>query len=215
MANHVVLLGDSIFDNQAYVRPDPAVIEQLREELPPGWRATLLAVDGSVTSDVAAQLRQVPHDASHLVVSAGGNDALGASGILAEPARSAWEVFARLADVQDRFREEYEAMLDALLAPGRAAAVCTVYDPNYGDDPVQRLARVGLSVFNDVITRAAARRGLPVIDLRVAFDSPGDYANPIEPSAVGGRKLARLLRHLVTGHDFARRRATLYSGEAA
>src|SRR3954468_2790312 len=77
MANHVVLLGDSIFDNKSYVGAGPAVIDQLRRELPSGWQATLLAVDGRTASEVAHQLRGLPRDASHLVVSAGGNDALG------------------------------------------------------------------------------------------------------------------------------------------
>ena len=39
---HVVLLGDSIFDNKVYVGDDPAVIDQLRTHIPAGWRASLL-----------------------------------------------------------------------------------------------------------------------------------------------------------------------------
>ena len=50
--NHIVLLGDSIFDNAAYVGGGPDVIEQLKSILPRDWQATLLAVDGSVTTDV-------------------------------------------------------------------------------------------------------------------------------------------------------------------
>jgi len=46
-----------------------------------------------------------------------------------------------------------------------------------------------------------------VIDLRVLFDSPEDYANPIEPAPAGGRKIARAIRAVVDGHDFARGRA--------
>ena len=53
---HVVLFGDSIFDNARYVPDRPPVIEQVRRSLPSGWRATLLAVDGHVTSDVQRQL---------------------------------------------------------------------------------------------------------------------------------------------------------------
>src|SRR5947207_13405696 len=49
---HVVLLGDSIFDNKRYVDKGPAVIDQLREALPEGWKATLLAIDGSIAADV-------------------------------------------------------------------------------------------------------------------------------------------------------------------
>src|SRR5262249_20871634 len=44
--SHVVLLGDSIFDNDRYVPGDPSVIKHLRRALPHGWRATLLAGDG-------------------------------------------------------------------------------------------------------------------------------------------------------------------------
>ena len=36
---HVVLLGDSIFDNGRYVPGEPAVIDQLRSALPKGWTA--------------------------------------------------------------------------------------------------------------------------------------------------------------------------------
>jgi hypothetical protein len=80
---HVVLLGDSIFDNAAYVAGGPDVIRQLRPKLPEGWRATLLAVDGAVTSGVPNQLARLPSDASHLAISVGGNDALRHSGLLA------------------------------------------------------------------------------------------------------------------------------------
>src|SRR3954462_4689860 len=73
---HVVLLGDSVLDNAGYLGGHgPEVVTQLRARLPAGWRATLLARGGSVTLDVPQQLRQLPADASHLVISAGGNDA--------------------------------------------------------------------------------------------------------------------------------------------
>ncbi len=210
MAGHVILLGDSIFDNKAYVGRDPAVIEQLRGELPSGWGATLLAVDGSVTRNVPGQLARLPADASHLVVSVGGNDALGASGILTRAARSAAEVFAELADVRERFEKDYTAMLEAVLARGKPTVVCTIYDGNAPDPRQQRLRVAGLTAFNDVITRAAVRRELPVLDLRVLF-RPEDYANPIEPSAVGGSKMARLIRTIVTGHDFTHPCAAFYA----
>lgn len=72
---HIVLLGDSIFDNAAYVRGGLDVITHLRGQIPDGWKASLRAVDGSVVGDVQRQL-ELPDDATHLVISAGGNDAL-------------------------------------------------------------------------------------------------------------------------------------------
>jgi hypothetical protein len=58
--NHLVLLGDSIFDNAAYVNGGPDVIKHLRSILPRDWQATLLAVDGSVTTDVIDQIAHIP-----------------------------------------------------------------------------------------------------------------------------------------------------------
>lgn len=49
---HLVLLGDSIFDNAAYVPGGEPVIEQLRSRLPRTDRATLLARDGSIVATV-------------------------------------------------------------------------------------------------------------------------------------------------------------------
>ena len=63
---HVALLGDSIFDNGAYTRGGPTVIEQVSDRVPGGWSATLLAVDGATTESVPAQLNRLPADATHL-----------------------------------------------------------------------------------------------------------------------------------------------------
>ena len=70
---HVVLLGDSIFDNAAYVGGGPGVITQLRAQLSPDWQATLKAVDGSTTEDISDQPAQLPPTATHLVLSVGGS----------------------------------------------------------------------------------------------------------------------------------------------
>ena len=62
------------------------MIQHLRSRLPKGDRASLLAVDGAVTNSILRQLTRLPADASHLVVSVGGNDALQQSPILNEVA---------------------------------------------------------------------------------------------------------------------------------
>src|SRR4051812_13229846 len=96
---HVVLLGDSIFDNARYVPDRPPVIEQLRRTLPAGWQASLLAVDGNITHDVVRQLQGLPADATHLFVSCGGNDALGESTILHELAATVGDALCLLHEV--------------------------------------------------------------------------------------------------------------------
>jgi lysophospholipase L1-like esterase len=193
---HVALLGDSIFDNAAYVRGGPDVVTQLREVLPSGWTASLLAVDGAVIAGVARQLDRLPRDATHLVVSAGGNDALGHSDLLERRATSSPQVLGWLADAAEEFERQYRAMLALLLAQRLPLTLCTIYNGNLGA-PVQRLASAALAVFDDVILRVAAEHVLQVIELRLVCTSPSDYANPIEPSVAGGAKIARAIARAV------------------
>jgi hypothetical protein len=212
--NHVVLLGDSIFDNAAYVPDGPPVIEQLRALLPDGWRATLLAVDGDVINDVMRQVADLPADASHLVVSVGGNDALGYSTILEQPASTTAGFFAQLAEVQQRFRRDYGAMLDAVVSHDMATAICTIYDAVPFPQPeMRRLAETALPVVNDIILREGIRHRLPVIDLREVCSDACDYSevSPIEPSETGGAKIAQAISRLVTSHPFDRKQTVVFT----
>lgn len=189
---HIVLLGDSIFDNAAYVGGGPDVIAQLREYLPSGSRATLLAVDGAVVADVERQLAQVPQDATLLVLSAGGNDALGEAHLLRQPTRTVAEAVALLGEAQRKFARRYSALLDRLAAIGIPVAGCTIYDANF-PPPEGPVITSALSLFNDSITRALFSRAMPLIDLRLICNDPADYANPIEPSVRGGAKIAQTI----------------------
>lgn len=195
---HVVLLGDSIFDNTAYVAGGPDVVAQLRPVLPEGWSATLCAVDGAVVADVERQLVRLPRDATHLVVSGGGNDALGHADLLNWPAQSAAEVLGQLADAGAAFEARYRRMLGTVLRRRLRVTVCTIYNGNFPDPLTQRLASTALTVFNDAILRAAIETRTPVIDLRLVCDDAADYANPIEPSVRGGAKIARAVARAVT-----------------
>ena len=191
---HVVLLGDSIFDNAAYVS-GPDVVRQLRAALPEDWQASLLARDGAIAADVPAQVARLPADASLLVVSAGGNDALGNSYLLQQPAGSVGEAVMRLAQVQAQFAESYALAVDAVEAAAVPFALCTIYDTAF-PPPEDRVIKAALCLFNDVITRQAFARGVTLIDLRLICSEPGDYANPIEPSVQGGAKIAAAIARL-------------------
>jgi hypothetical protein len=190
---HVVLLGDSVFDNAAYVAGAPDIVRQVRQRLPVGMKATLAAVDGGTTRDVHRQLRRLPGDATHLVISVGGNDALGSSDILGAPARSTAEALSGLADIGYEFERGYRAMLAEALAHGLPTAICTVYYPRFPDATLQKVAVAGLTVFNDCIVRAAFIHGIPLLDLRLICTEEDDYANPIEPSERGGEKISRAI----------------------
>jgi hypothetical protein len=68
---HLVLLGDSIFDNARYTSGGPDVVSQVRRLLPSGWSASLLATDGSTTDNIADQMQHLPDETTHLVLSIG------------------------------------------------------------------------------------------------------------------------------------------------
>ena len=194
---HVVLLGDSIFDNGAYTRGGPDVITQLRGVLPDSWCATLGAVDGATTEDFGRQLSATPGDATHFVVSLGGNDALGHADLIDRPARSSAEVLAELATAAERFESRYRRAIVAVAGRGAPVTVCTIYNGNFPDTQFQRLASTALAVFNDAILRVAFEHALTVIDLRLICNEPADYANPIEPSSHGGAKIARVIARVI------------------
>lgn len=155
--SHLVLLGDSIFDNAAYVAGGPDVVRQVRDRLPPGWTATLRAVDGSVTNGVERQLGRLPADAGYLVVSVGGNDALGYASILEAGVHSVAEAVDRLATVRERFGKDYigtvlTSTMDFLLGWPRSWHVAA------GSEPAL-LSRCGTRSRSDADAEIADRQG--------------------------------------------------------
>src|SRR6185295_3312208 len=190
---HIALLGDSIFDNAPYTSGGPAVIDHLRQALPAGWSADLLALDGSVSRDVSDQLKNLSADHTHLVLSVGGNDALLRADVLTTPVRLSGEAFILLAQAVDDFAAAYGETIDEVLGLGLPLVVCTIYNGNFDPPEYQAAARIALCGFNDVILRVALRRSLPVIELRDVCTTSNDFANPIEPSVEGGAKIARAI----------------------
>jgi hypothetical protein len=195
-SGHIVLLGDSIFDNKAYTRGEPDVISHLRDLVPSGWRATLAALDGATALDVLQQLSRLPSDATHLVLSAGGNDALMNSDLLDTPVSSSADTLRLFEERLGAFESAYRTVLEAMRIESATITVCTIYDGAV-DGEMARLARVALMMFNDVIMRVAFERQTSVIELRTVCTDPADYANPIEPSGTGGRKIADAIARAV------------------
>ena len=78
-------------------------------------------------------------------------------------------------------------------------------------DQQQKVANTALPIINSVISKEAIKAGLPVIDLEVIFNDVADYANDIEPSAVGGMKMAKIIKEIVTSHDFSINRTKVYT----
>ena len=205
----VALMGDSIFDNKPYVSPGTAVIDQIILLNKDNWNAELLAVDGATAKDVPNQCLGVNEDITHLVISIGGNNALGYIGVFEKTVSSVYEGMQSLSEIKSQFQKAYQEMLADILALDKKIALCTIYNTCPG---VEVPLLTALSVFNDIIFHEAFKLGVPVLDFRQTFNSPSDYSSisPIEPSETGGIKIAKVLQNLMESHDFSTKRSVIY-----
>ena len=188
---HVVLAGDSIFDNDGYVLGEPGVIEQLRKAIPASWSAYKIAVDGHCIRHVADQLKTLPTNCTDLIVSVGGNDARQYSNLLNRIATPS-DLQSIMSGPMAAFRAEYSEMLDAISRLSVRPHVCTIYTAVPFDDPMWRqYAPLAIAAFNTVIAEEAVSRQIPVFRLEEVCTEESDFAavSPIEPSSTGGQKI--------------------------
>ncbi len=191
------LLGDSIFANALWVAPGEPTVDAQVENLLRRDKVCLLAKDGAFVADghpltVRKQIALIPPSSSHLVLSAGGNDALGALGILHEPVRNVTQALMVLSTIQADFQRSYHSILELIQETRKPLAICTIYEANIPEFPkeLQPALRTALSIFNDTIVREALGAGSTIIDLRAICTEVDDFSkcSPIEPSAKGGKK---------------------------
>jgi hypothetical protein len=194
---HLVLLGDSVFDNKTYVGSEPSVIEHLRNLIPTGWAATLCAVDGDTTTGIRRQVRTVPTTATDLFLSVGGNDALMHIHLLSEMSTPGPLLLKEISRIAEEFRESYGYAINSICRLNKPTCVCTIYNGNL-EPSIAPAAKTAVAVFNDMIYSAANERELAVIELRGICNEASDYANPIEPSGSGGLKIAKAIYEKAT-----------------
>ncbi len=185
------------------------MIDQLTSKLTRGDKASLLAVDGSVTADVHQQVEDLPADATHLFVSSGGNDALNYSPMLESHCSNIGEAFARFADIREQFARAYWQMLSRLTTLGKPVVVCTIYEdiPNLSEQECTALA-----LFNETILKQVVKMKLPIIDLRCLCNEAEDYSliSPIEPSGKGANKISSVIRNIVYDYDFLAKQTLVF-----
>ena len=222
---HIILCGDSIFENSSYVNQgEPDVAKQVSELLPDS-KVTLLAVDGDYTQDVNVQLRKLPNKGTHMFISVGGNDGLKKMDLFRTRVNTVGEALDVIYGMRKDFEDEYKSMLENALSFGIPLTLCSIYYPRFessaldrvidfigGNDytSIQKKSMAGLAVYNDIITKEAFKAGVPLIDLRVLCNNDEDFANPIEPSAIGGKKIAKTIKKVVLSHDFSDKTSTVY-----
>lgn len=173
----ILLLGDSILDNQLYVSSGTSVAELLQKKVKENsCQVELFAKDGSTIGEVLLQLNQVPIEYNTqntvLVLSVGGNDFL--SGAEYDAAEVAY------LHLIERMRKVFDATKIYLV---------NLYKPV---DPMFVIYYRIIEKWNAFLLRVVEEGGLAdgVVDVSDVITGPKDLVHKIEPSAVGGEKIA-------------------------
>lgn len=194
MKGRIVLLGDSIFDNSAYVgAAGTPVAGHLRQLAGNNAEIILLAEDGSGIEDVYRQMKSIPPDTAGIFLSAGGNNITRHITYIQQPAELVSEVLLTFAGFVDEFRPVYEGLVDELMKLKIPLTLCTIYNCHFPTETGQRCVETALRLFNDVIIQTAYCYGIPYIEMRRVCTEPSDFVNEIEPSDTCGRKIAEAI----------------------
>lgn len=177
------------------------------------------AVDGHTMRDLLdTQLSDAGlNEATHIVMSIGGNDLLQnisflqmtskLSEVMDKDARiGKWgvrelnpsrnKVFEETYfEIIKPFNSLYETIVEKLSNYRAKLLLCTVYEGDlFGSDEFKNVfysSKTMVSIFNDLVYKSSSKFKTDVLELRNIFVSSEDYANPIEPSHIGGEKLAK------------------------
>ena len=188
----IVLVGDSVFDNEVYVKPYKDVISHLERLLPENYAANLCAVDGSTTLDIVDQIRYIPKSATHIFVSIGGNDVLPHRGMLYDDELDRIDILEQLARKANTFHRNYTKAINLILKLGKPVTLFTIYN-GYMLPEIATAIKAAVAIFNDKIYQVANKKNLSVIELRDICKHAADFANPIEPSSIGGIRIAKAI----------------------
>ena len=195
--HYVSLLGDSIIDNKVYVgEGELSVTEHLQKNSSSSF--TMIAVDGDTTEDVlGSQLDNLKEPVSHIVLSIGGNDLLQNLHLLQDETSGMKFALEKFSELISEIQENYTKILEHLIEYDTKVLLCTVYEGDLESDLLlaefDKAGQAILKMHNDTVYYLASKFDVDVLELRNIFTNKEDYANPIEPSHIGGEKLAKAI----------------------
>jgi hypothetical protein len=205
---HVVLLGDALLEDYRTIDKTPGKLEN---DILPGtrdeWKLSVIP-----TAEVAQEgpVHPLPRDATHAMIFIEGNQAIEQSGLLDGRPDAYGRTLEQLWLAADEFERTLERLIHVAQAARLVIMVCTMFPPNYKDPVRQRTACAALAVFNDRVSKSAARAGASLIDLRLACNDPSDYDKPTLLSKSGVQKVANVIRFAMYELDVGARRTEVF-----
>eukprot|EP00658_Telonema_sp_P-2_P085104 TRINITY_DN9628_c0_g1_i3.p2 TRINITY_DN9628_c0_g1~~TRINITY_DN9628_c0_g1_i3.p2 ORF type:complete len:263 (-),score=68.39 TRINITY_DN9628_c0_g1_i3:1328-2116(-) len=179
-------------------------------------RCTMCALDGAMIAAIPDQLGNAPVDGNYFIISVGGNNATGAVSTVLGEATTVEESILRLHTFVAAFEQEFTQMVQRVVQVigQKPLVLCGCYNPCFHSMNVttvsQGVVNTAMALLADVVQRVGTRFGAAVIDWRRVMTKVEDFANPIEPSSVGGAKMADCIVNVVRSHPFDRRVTVVY-----
>ena len=185
---HLVLLGDALQNiDLGSGDIERALVPRPRNP----WKLTVVQVLERLRR---GHVREIPEDATHVVISIEGAWAIEVSGLLQVGTHTISEALEALCTAADEFEGILTGMIAAARETGLPTVVCTLVPARYVKPAQHRVAATALAIFNDRVLRRAFAARLPIVDLRMVCDEDGDYASETLLSRAGVRKAANVIR---------------------
>lgn len=182
----IVLLGDSILNNEHYVSFSDTVFAHLKEE---AGKASVpvfqYAEDNALMTDVSQQIELMTGvdrfntPSAKVVLSVGGNHLLNK------------RPFQLSATVVDELFSQWKEVLAKLKTrlPNASVLVLNIYEPS---NPLFSRYTPFIAQWNQLVAKNADNAGqtYDVVDVHALLNSADDFVADVEPSASGGKKIA-------------------------
>lgn len=146
------------------------------------------------------QLPYIPTDATHVVISATGNDLLKLMNEMVVANFSLRSLYSTICLSLATLADKYAALVRQLKTAGFHVCVCTIQHPNFNHFVFKSIAGFGLGIHNSRIKRISEEEKCSVIDIANILDCIEDFANPLEMSTRGGSKVVGNIEAFVKDH---------------
>jgi len=186
-AESVILLGDSIFKNNAYVPYGSSIEAQLKNRLP-DKELLCLAQDNSSIMDVYKQVEQIPEEYKNsntiIFLSIGGNDIL-------QNYVYDYNDLDNMELLNIGFKE-YKKLIQTIHReiPNAKLVVVDIY---YPDKSRFKEFYPVIKEWNKLIYEYAKTQNIGVIKISSTLKGADDFSFAIEPSSIGGNKIVNEL----------------------
>ena len=176
---HIVLLGDSIFQNNNYVPKSKSVEYLLKEKL--SIPSLVLAQDNAIIYDIPKQYNSMPLNlnakTTNLYISIGGNDLLN---LYEHNNTNNSKLFNMVWEI---YKKTILMLIDSTQCNIILTDIYFITDPNYS-----RYLPI-IKKWNANLYRFASKNNFKVFKISEILTQPQDFTNSIEPSSVGGKKM--------------------------